>query len=106
MWKGEAPAQASFTPCSRPGALPSLSIGATVELHQGLEVQTVEKIMIERWWPHLEIHAKEWLRENLRAEQIPEKVQTRVAEAGGPVEEPILSEGDWEFIETQSEFVD
>jgi hypothetical protein len=86
--------------------LPRLSIGATVELHQGLEVQTVEKIMIERWWPHLEIHAKEWLRENLRAEQIPEKVQTRVAEAGGPVEEPILSENDWEFIETQSEFVD
>lgn len=66
----------------------------------------MEKILIERWWPHLEIGAKEWLRENLRAEEIPEKVLTRIAEAGGPVEEPVISPRDWDFIETQSEFVD
>lgn len=66
----------------------------------------MEPIRIERWWPYLDITAKEWLRENLRDEGIPPKVQTRIAEAGGPVMDPILNNQDWDFIETQSEFVD
>jgi len=66
----------------------------------------VQPIKIERWWPYLDTTAKQWLRENLRHDGIPSKVQDRIAEAGGPVIDPILEVGDWDFIETQSEFVD
>lgn len=66
----------------------------------------VQEILIERWWVHLDVHAKQWLREHLRAEDIPDRIVTLIAEAGGNVEEPVLSEQDWQFVETQSEFVD
>lgn len=66
----------------------------------------MQPIKIERWWPYLDTTAKQWLRENLRQDGIPSKVQDRIAEAGGPVIDPILGRGDWDFIETQSEFVD
>lgn len=66
----------------------------------------MEKILIERWWPHLDLRSKQWLRENLRSEEIPSKVELHIAEAGGPASDPLLSQRDWDFIETQSEFVD
>ena len=66
----------------------------------------MQPIKIERWWPYLDITAKQWLRENLRHDAVPSKVQDRIAEAGGPVIDPILTGGDWDFIETQSELVD
>lgn len=66
----------------------------------------MEPIRIERWWPHLDVTAKAWLRENLRYEGIPGKVQDRIAEAGGPVIDPILEERDWNYIEAQPEFAE
>ena len=66
----------------------------------------MQPIRIERWWPYLDTTAKQWLRENLRQDGIPPKVQDRIAEAGGPVIDPILGVRDWDFIETQSELVD
>ncbi|MSR99952.1 hypothetical protein [Arthrobacter sp. BL-252-APC-1A] len=66
----------------------------------------MQPIRIERWWPYLDTTAKQWLRENLRQDGIPPKVQDRIAEAGGPVIDPILGGQDWDFIETQSELVD
>lgn len=61
------------------------------------------------WWLDLKLESKEWLRENLRAEELPRAVVQSIAEAGGPHPEtpgPVLTEADWDFIETQSEFVD
>ncbi len=61
------------------------------------------------WWLDLNTDAKEWLRENLRAEELPLDVAQAIAEAGGPhPDDPskVLNEKDWDFIETQSEFVD
>lgn len=66
----------------------------------------MQPIQIERWWPYLDGTAKAWLRENLRDEGIPGKVQDRIAEAGGPVMEPILEERDWLFIEAQPQFAE
>ena len=61
------------------------------------------------WWLDLDLASKEWLRENLRADELPLPVLQGIAEAGGPRPEdvsPVLADADWDFIETQSEFVD
>lgn len=60
------------------------------------------------WWLDLDLASKEWLRENLRAEEIPPPVLEGIAQAGGPKPDhaAVLTEADWDFIETQSEFVD
>ena len=54
------------------------------------------------WWLDLDLASKEWLRENLRTAELPEAVQRGIADAGGAA----LTVADWDFIETQSEFVD
>jgi hypothetical protein len=64
---------------------------------------------IYMWWLDLNLEAKAWLRENLRAEELPLSVLQGIAEAGGPHPETlvaVLTEADWDFIQTQSEFVD
>ena len=61
------------------------------------------------WWLDLDLVSKEWLRENLRVEELPLPVLLGIAEAGGPHPESpvaVLTEAVWDFIETQSEFVD
>ncbi|MBO1268174.1 hypothetical protein [Arthrobacter cavernae] len=61
------------------------------------------------WWLDINIESKEWLRDNLRAKELPLQVIQHIAEAGGPHPDDvtgILTEADWDFIETQSEFVD
>ena len=66
-------------------------------------------VEIFMWWLDLDLASKEWLRENLRAEEIPLPVLQGIAEAGGPRAEDVpavLTAADWDFIETQSEFVD
>lgn len=66
----------------------------------------MEPIRIERWWPHLDTAAKEWLCGNLRRDGLPPKVLDRIAEAGGPVMDPILGDPDWDFIEAQVQSVE
>jgi hypothetical protein len=64
---------------------------------------------IYMWWLDLDLASKEWLRENLRAEDLPLPVLQGIAEAGGPHPDnpaAVLTPADWDFIETQSEFVD
>jgi hypothetical protein len=62
---------------------------------------------IEQWWVDLETGHKEWFRENLRADVVEPDVALAVYEAGGPdLKEKTLDPKDWDFIETQSEFVD
>lgn len=66
-------------------------------------------MQIFMWWLDLDLKSKEWLREHLRAEELPLFVLQGIAEAGGPRPESpqaVLTEADWDFIETQSEFVD
>jgi hypothetical protein len=65
-------------------------------------------VEIFMWWLDLDLDSKEWLRENLRVTELPFAVQQGIAEAGGPRPEAVavLSDADWDFIETQSEFVD
>ncbi|WP_347108972.1 hypothetical protein AAHB33_19415 [Paenarthrobacter sp. S56] len=61
------------------------------------------------WWLDLHLDSKEWLRENLRAGELPLQVLQHIAEAGGPHPDNLsggLTDADWDFIETQSEFVD
>lgn len=61
------------------------------------------------WWLDLDLASKEWLRENLRADELPRAVLQGIAAAGGPRPEDVpvvLTAADWDFIETQSEFVD
>nr|WP_256127951.1 hypothetical protein [Arthrobacter sp. SDTb3-6] len=58
------------------------------------------------WWLELDLPAKEWLRENLEAETVPEHVLAAVKAAGGEVAAGSLTPAEWKFIETQSEFVD
>ena len=61
------------------------------------------------WWLDIDLKSKEWLRENLRATELPEEVLQRIADVGGSRLEELaggLSDADWDFIETQSEFVD
>ena len=70
------------------------------------EVAAVEIFM---WWLDLDLGCKEWLRENLRASEMPLTVLQGIAEAGGPRSDNVagvLTDADWDFIETQSEFVD
>jgi hypothetical protein len=69
----------------------------------------VTAVEIFMWWLDLDLASKEWLRENLRATELPLTVLQGIAEAGGPHPDDVsgaLSEADWDFIETQSEFVD
>ena len=66
----------------------------------------VDEHHIEQWWPRVEIRAKEWLREHPQASDLPDHVRAGIAAAGGPAREPLLSDSDWSFIWTQSEFVD
>lgn len=62
---------------------------------------------IEQWWPELHTATKQWFREHQRAEAIDPDVALEVYDAGGPdLKEQELSRQDWDFIETQSEFVD
>ena len=66
-------------------------------------------MQIHLWWLDLDLRSKEWLRENLRAGEIPQFVLQAIAEAGGPhpdSPQAVLTDADWDFIETQSEFVD
>ncbi len=66
-------------------------------------------VEIYMWWLDLDLASKEWLRENLRATELPLPVLQGIAEAGGPrSDDPagVLSDADWDFVETQSEFVD
>ncbi len=68
-----------------------------------------EGMEIFMWWLDLDLASKEWLRENLRAEELPLPVLQGIAEAGGPHPDnpaAVLTAADWDFIETQSEFVD
>ncbi|MBX7443185.1 MULTISPECIES: hypothetical protein [unclassified Arthrobacter] len=61
------------------------------------------------WWLDLDLPTKEWLRENLYAEELPLAVLQGIAEAGGPHPDnpaAALTTADWDFIQTQSEFVD
>lgn len=79
--------------------------GLTLE-HNERYVKIMEIFM---WWLDLDLASKEWLRENLRAEELPLPVLQGIAEAGGPHPDnpaAVLTEADWDFIETQSEFVD
>ncbi|SDO94782.1 hypothetical protein SAMN04487914_101262 [Arthrobacter sp. ok909] len=55
------------------------------------------------WWLDLDLASKEWLRENLRTIELPETVKRGIFDAGGAGS---LTDADWDFIETQSEFVD
>ncbi|MFF2242624.1 hypothetical protein ACFVTM_00375 [Arthrobacter sp. NPDC058130] len=68
---------------------------------------------IYMWWLDLDLASKEWLRENLRTIELPESVLQGIADAGGPRPAEssaevlaLLTAADWDFIETQSEFVD
>ncbi len=66
-------------------------------------------VEIFMWWLDLDLASKEWLRENLRAAEMPLPVLQGIAEAGGPHPDKVavvLTAADWDFIETQSEFVD
>jgi hypothetical protein len=69
----------------------------------------VTAVEIFMWWLDLDLASKEWLRENLRATELPLPVLQGIAEAGGPHPDAVadvLTGADWDFIETQSEFVD
>ncbi|MFH5879155.1 hypothetical protein [Arthrobacter sp. NA-172] len=61
------------------------------------------------WWLDIDLKSKEWLRENLRCAELPMEVLERIAAVGGPRLDDLadgLTDADWDFIETQSEFVD
>lgn len=78
--------------------------GPTVE-----ELGKAGSVEIYMWWLDLDLASKEWLRENLRAAELPLPVLQGIAEAGGPHPDRatgVLSAADWDFVETQSEFVD
>lgn len=75
----------------------------------GAYERCVTGMEIYMWWLDLNLETKEWLRENLRAAELPLPVLQGIAEAGGPhpgTPVAVLTEADWDFIETQSEFVD
>jgi hypothetical protein len=61
---------------------------------------------IHLWWLELDLPAKEWLRENIEAESVPDHVLAAVRSAGGDVVNGTLTQREWNFVETQSEFVD
>ena len=58
------------------------------------------------WWRELELTAKQWLRENTEAGEVPAKVVAAVEAAGGSMTDGTLTQREWDFIVTQSEFVD
>jgi len=69
----------------------------------------VTAVEIFMWWLDLDLASKEWLRENLRATELPLEVLQSIVAAGGPGPDDVavvLTDADWDFIETQSEFVD
>lgn len=61
---------------------------------------------IHLWWLELDLPAKQWLRENVGADAVPEPVLAAVVAAGGEVVGGLLTAREWDFITTQSEFVD
>ena len=61
---------------------------------------------IHLWWLELDLPAKQWLRENLGTGAVPGHVLAAVAAAGGEVAGGTLTAREWDFIATQSEFVD
>ncbi|ALE07433.1 hypothetical protein AL755_21355 [Arthrobacter sp. ERGS1:01] len=61
---------------------------------------------IHLWWLELDMGAKEWLRENADADVLPDHVAAAVLAAGGEMANGTLTRREWDFIETQSEFVD
>lgn len=61
---------------------------------------------IHVWWLALELRAKEWLRENTGAAVVPADVVAAVEAAGGAMTDGTLTRREWDFIVTQSEFVD
>ncbi|WP_104111113.1 MULTISPECIES: hypothetical protein [unclassified Arthrobacter] len=61
---------------------------------------------IHLWWLEIELPAKQWLRENTGAGAVPSHVVAAVETAGGAMTNGTLTEREWEFIVTQSEFVD
>ena len=71
----------------------------------------MESNPIETWWPRVPTPAKEWLRSNLFSDSLPDDVAEDIRNADGPAvgqrgTAPTLDRRDWQFIETQSEFVD
>lgn len=71
----------------------------------------MENNPIETWWPRVPTSAKEWLRSNLYNNALPDDVVSGIRKAGGPAADqggaaPLLDKQDWQFVETQSEFVD
>jgi hypothetical protein len=70
-------------------------------------MREMAELRIEQWWLKLATGHKQWFRENLRADVVDPDAAAAVYEAGGPdLKDTTLPEEDWEFIETQSEFVD
>ncbi|MFQ4148745.1 hypothetical protein AAGW05_08625 [Arthrobacter sp. LAPM80] len=61
---------------------------------------------IHLWWRELDLPAKQWLRENTEASEVPGHVLTAVEAAGGSLTGGSLTQREWDFIVTQSEFVD
>lgn len=61
---------------------------------------------IHLWWINMDLPAKQWLRENIEAESVPAHVAAAVAAAGGSLTGGTLTQREWDFIVTQSEFVD
>lgn len=61
---------------------------------------------IHLWWREMELPAKQWLRENTEAQEVPDRVVAAVEKAGGTMTEGTLTQREWDFIVTQSEFVD
>ena len=66
-------------------------------------------VEIFMWWLDLDLASKEWLRENLRATKFPWlccRGSPRPADPVRMTSAAVLTAADWDFIETQSEFVD
>ncbi|WP_026556298.1 hypothetical protein [Arthrobacter sp. 35W] len=61
---------------------------------------------IHMWWLALDVRAKEWLRENPESASLPPDVAMEVVAAGGELANGTLTAKEWDFIETQSQFID